>query len=309
MRDYPSLAAVAALSIAVAGCASEPEAAAPSPDAPLTANMPELGSPIKQGKGLVKYEVHLPREKPTNHLWIYVPEPQPKSKMPIVLIAPGGSGLFRGIALRDDDEVEHVPYSQAGFVVVAYELDGDVGLNRPTTQQALAASRAYKDSKGGLLNERDALNYALAKVPNVDPNRVYMVGHSSAGAHALLMASQDSRIRACVAYAPVTKVPEHIGAPALNTLSRNIEGFSEFATWTSPDRHLDTLNCPVMIFQAKDDSAQMVRENMQFHKDLLKVNKQTVLKLVENGGHFDSMVNEGIPAGIKWLKSLDQTSK
>ena len=111
--------------------------------------MPDLGLPTKHGMGIVKYEIALPTGKPTNHLWIYLPE-KPKGKLPLILIAPAGSPLFHGMALAQDDEYEHIPYARAGFAVVAYELDGDTGPNRPTTEQAIAAAQAFKDSKAGL---------------------------------------------------------------------------------------------------------------------------------------------------------------
>jgi dipeptidyl aminopeptidase/acylaminoacyl peptidase len=298
---YPALILVA---VTLPGCSHDvPSAAAPIPTALKASDMPPLGTPVKQGHGIAKYEVQLPTGKPTNHVWIYLPQ-NAKGKLPLILIAPAGSPLFHGMALAPEDEVEHIPYALAGFAVVAYDLDGDTGPNRPTTEQALAAATAFKDSKAGLLNEQDALNFALAKVPNIDPNRIYMVGHSSAGAHALLMASQDPRIKACVAYAPVSEVVDRFNPKAMATLSKRIDGFADFIAWSSPDRHLDTLKCPVFIFQAKDDDVVPVAMNIDFQMKLAQTNKKVTLKLVDKGGHFQAMLDQGIPAAIQWLNHL-----
>jgi dipeptidyl aminopeptidase/acylaminoacyl peptidase len=304
LRALTALALLAGQLLMILGCAHDATAPPPAPtQVAMTANnMPELGQPAKHGPGVIKYEIELPTGKPTNHVWIYLPDRRPKTKLPIILIAPAGSPMFRGMALAPADEVEHVPYAKAGFAVVAYDLDGDVGVVRPTTQQALAAARAFMDSHAGIDNEKDALNYTLAKVPNVDPTRIYMVGHSSAGAHALLATSQDSRIKACVAYAPVSRV--RLNERTLNTLNTNIQGFSDFANWESPDSHMDALKCPILIFQAKDDEVVPVDMNIGFQKELAKSNKNTQIKLVDKGGHYQAMLDQGIPAAIKWLRNL-----
>lgn len=291
-----------ALVVCAVGCSSDPEPT--KPGGPIMAKtLPELGKPTKTLPSVSKYEIALPIDKPTNRVWIYLPEPA-KAKVPCILIAPAGSPLFHGIAMAYEDELEHVPYAKAGYAVIAYDLDGDTGQQRPTTQQALAAAQAFKDSKAGLQNEKDALDYALAKVPQIDPNRIYMVGHSSAGAHALLMASQDPRIKACVGFAPVSEVADRMDPKAIETLDKNIPGFRDFVNWLSPDHHLDTLKCPVLIFHAKDDDVVPVEMSIDFQKKLAKTNKNTVLKLVEKGGHYQSMLDQGIPAAIKWLNSL-----
>ena len=44
------------------------------------------------------------------------------------------------------------------------------------------------DAQAGLVNARNALEFVLARVPEVDPKRIYAAGHSSAGTLALLFA-------------------------------------------------------------------------------------------------------------------------
>ena len=76
----------------------------------------------------------------------------------------------------------------------------------PATSRYLQAIAAYQASKAGLVNAQNAIEFALAKIPAVDPQRLYTAGHSSAACQALLLAEKDPRIRACIAYAPVVDV-------------------------------------------------------------------------------------------------------
>src|SRR5262245_14545591 len=135
-------------------------------------------------------------------LYLYLPpgEHQPKS-LPCVLIAPAGSTLLDGMDLGDGDTPEHVPYVKAGCAVLAYELDGPC--YDPTDFEEMKdAYKAFKDSRAGLVNGRNALEYLLAKVPEVDPARIYTAGHSSAASHALLFAAHEPRLAGAMAYAP-----------------------------------------------------------------------------------------------------------
>ena len=285
--------------IAAYACQKTSTVATTEPPAPL----PDLGTPAKKGPGILKYEIQLPEDKPTNHVWIYLPDPLPKTKMPIVLIAPPGSPLFHGISLNPQNEEEQAPYAKAGFAVVAYDLDGDVGFGRPTIDTVVQGASAFKDSQAGLKNEQDALNYALAKVPNVDPDRIYMSGHSSAGAHALLVASQDSRIKGCAVYAPVSDVVDRLGPKIIQDLNNRIPGFADFIRWSSPESHMDTIKCPLLIIHAKDDDVVPVDMSQKFAQEISKTNKNVTLKILPTGGHFQVM-GQGIPIGIKWLQSL-----
>ena len=56
----------------------------------------------------------------------------------------------------------------------------------------------------GVSDGLTALDAALAKYPQIDPKRVYVAGHSSAGTLALqLAAAAPDRLKACVAFAPI----------------------------------------------------------------------------------------------------------
>ena len=122
--------------------------------------------------------------------WLYAPPSslKPDAKLPAVLIAPAGSDLLTGMNLSDDDRPEHLPYLDAGFVVLADELPGK------DNTQTFAASNA------GLDNGRAALEFLRAKVPFVDEGRIFTAGHSSAADAALLLAAHEPSLAGVAIY-------------------------------------------------------------------------------------------------------------
>jgi dipeptidyl aminopeptidase/acylaminoacyl peptidase len=294
-----------------AGCgknkgAQEGAKAAPTSDAEAKVALPDLPEPVKLEKGVYFQEVTLLRGGIPMKVWIYLPEKAPKAEIPCVLIAPAGTPLYLGMDLGDGDRPEHLPYVKAGFAVVSYELDGHVP-NSETTGDAkiIAGAKAFKNARAGLSNARAALDFALEKVPMIDQERIYAAGHSSAATLALLVASDDSRIKACVAFAPCTNVPRRL-APAIPVLSKQVPGFSNFAKESSPSTHAAEIKCPVFLFHARDDRNVALSESEEFSDELKKTNTQVTLVIADSGGHYDSMVKQGIPQAIEWLKTLDK---
>ncbi len=238
-------------------------------------------------------------------VWVYVPKHTPGQKLPCVLVAPAGSPLILGMELGEGDQAEHFPYARTGFVVVSYEIDGHLAdRNKANDREAIAAITAFKDAKAGVLNARVALDFALDKIPEIDPEQIYVAGHSSAATLALLVASDDPRVKACAAFAPVTDVEKRIGKGTINNLSGSIPGFAEFMKSSSPRTHIESLKCPVFLFHAKDDTNVPVSETAGFAEDLKRTNPRVTFVQVPKGGHYDPMIREGIPKAIEWFRKL-----
>lgn len=230
-------------------------------------------------------------------LWIYLPEGQhAPGSLPCILICGAGSTLLEGMSLGDGDVAEHTPYVKAGFAVVAYELDGPgEGDDNPR------AYEAFRQSRAGLVNARNALEYVLAKVPEVNPKKIHSAGHSSAGTMSLLFAEHEPRLAGCIAYAPCTDVPAFI--TGVRALSFTHPGIADFVVQSSPNTHESRLNCPVFLFHAEDDGNVDVEETEEFATRLQQKGRDVTLKIVPTGDHYDSMIDEGIPAAIQWLKT------
>lgn len=277
------------------------------PDLPLP-DFPGRPRPRRLTEGVEMSEVHLgvPTGQPghADVVWVYTPPGThaPRS-LPCVLIAPAGSNLISGMRLGSGDRPEHLPYVKAGFAVVAFELDGPLD-NRHNASD-LDVRRAYlkfSAAKAGLVNARNAIEFVLQRVPEVDPDRICAAGHSSAATFALLLAEHEPRISACVAYAPAVDALGRWG-DAADDLADVLPGSIEFLKRSSPITHAEHLDCPVFLFHARDDSNTRVEESIRLADKLRRLGKDVTLVTVPTGGHYDSMIDEGIPRGIQWLSS------
>src|SRR5262249_45759290 len=141
----------------------------------------------------------------------------------------------------------------------------------------------------------------LAKAPQIDAKRIYVAGHSSAATLALLEAEHEPRIKACVAYAPVTDVESHLGQ-AIPGLERAVPGIKNFIQFSSPKTHADKLKCRVFLFHAQDDGTVPIRHSTDFAAHVKGTNQDVTLITTAKGGHYISMLREGIPKAITWLQ-------
>jgi dienelactone hydrolase len=238
-------------------------------------------------------------------LLIYLPAGQHKPQsLPCILITGAGSNLLSGMSLGDGDSNEHIPYAQAGYAVVAYELDGKSEADGDV-EEMRRAYEAFKASRAGLVNARNALQYVLEKVPEVNPQQIYAAGHSSAGTHALLFAEHEPRLAGVIAYAPAISVTERFG-PALRAFSFQLPGVVDFAAQSSPDTHRQRLKCPTFLFHAEDDSNCSIDDTRAFYQQLNEQGTEVTFETAKTGDHYQSMIDEGIPAAIRWLRQQER---
>jgi dipeptidyl aminopeptidase/acylaminoacyl peptidase len=310
------LASIAfAISIAgLAGCKKVPSLSQagkqPGPteaqEAPIT--FPELGPSRLIKPGIQFQEATVRQGAMPMRVWFYQPE-KPADKLALVLVPPAGSTLFAGMNMSEGDRSEHYPYVQAGFAVASFDIDGHVPKADKVSDAALLkGAREFRDAQAGLANTKTALDFVLAKVPNIDPNLIYIAGHSSAATLALLVAEQEPRIKGCAAYAPITDVEARV-APFIPQLDRSLPGYREFLRSSSPRTHADRLTCPVLLFYAQDDQDVFVRQCTDFAALLKQTNAQVTLVSASKGGHYNSMVREGIPKGIEWFRQLHEQAR
>ena len=304
MRILPALL----LTVVVCACAStsrvtQTGSARPGATAVPPAQLPGLGEARRIEPGMLFHEVKLPGGRPGRKLWVYLPEHAGAAKLPCVFIAAAGSNLITGMALGEGDRPEHLPYARAGFAVVAFELDGPLRRGKePTDEEMIEAYSAFRAAEAGVANARAAIDYALAKIPQADPERFYVAGHSSAATLALLVAEREPRVKACAAYAPVTDVEEHLGKEAVKQLSA-LTGFREFVKETSPLTHADALRVPLFLFSADDDSVVPPAQSARFAEAVRKTNPDVTYVSVKSGDHYDSMIKEGVPRAVEWLRA------
>ena len=266
-------------------------------------NRPPLGAARAPEPGVTEYEVALPRGNAVEQVWIYLPTQPPQATIPCVFIAAAGTRLFHGINLGEGDRPEHLPYVRAGYAVVAYSLDGPLE-QAASGRQVVEAAQAFKEADAGLANAHAAIDYALAKMPQIDPRRLYAAGHSSAGTLSLLLAENDPRIMACIAYAPCCNVPRHLGPRVLNILDKVLPGEQDFLTRRSPNTGAARLTCPLFLFHADDDLTVPAAEVDEFAGLISQTNPRVTYVRVPSGGHYDSMIRQGLPRALTWLQTL-----
>ena len=275
--------------------------------------LPEQAQATQLEPGVMFSEIHLQGNQPggppqpghRGKLWLYLPvgEHAPQS-LPCVLIAGAGSNLITGMDLGDGDRAEHLPHVRAGFAVLAFELDGALPENSQQNPKALAQSSAtFLSAQAGLINARVAIEYATTRVPSIDPKRLYAVGHSSAATLALLLAENEPRIAACVAFAPAVDIKTNFPPDAQRLITQLVPGADQFFTRFNPRMNESKIGCPLFLFYAQDDDrfASQVRE---LGDRLQASGKRVTISNTSAGGHYDSMIQEGVPRAIEWLKSL-----
>ena len=123
-------------------------------------------------------------------------------------------------------------FRQAGLVMMFPSLRG--GNNNP----------GFKEGFFGEVEDVLAAADYLAKQPFVDPQRIYLGGHSTGGTLVLLTAMCSDRFRAVFSFGPVDDVagypPEYI--PFDTSKPRELE-------LRSPGRWLHSVQCPTFVFE------------------------------------------------------------
>jgi len=256
--------------------------------------------------GLTFQEVHLPGGHDARVLWIYEPPHAAGQRLPCVFIAPDSSTCFYGKSLRGANLRGYLPFADAGFVVVAYSLDGATSYFN--SNRVVAGIERFRAAHCGVDNEHAAVDYALANLPCVDPRRLYAVGHSSGGTMALMAAAHDTRIAACVAFAPACDVSSRINKLGALELSMRVPGFTSFLNTCSPISYTTRIHCPVFLFHADNDGNVPRSDVEAFVAKLRHTNPNIVYSHVPAGGHLLSMFDAGIPRAIVWLKKLAKMS-
>ncbi len=273
-------------------------------------NFPETGPATQLEPGVNLHEIRFQETGTPGHrgkLWLYMPAGQngPRA-LPCVLMAGAGSNLLTGMDLGDGDRAEHLPYVRAGFAVLAYELDGASSPEGSDDDMRQAFER-FRDAQAGLTNAHIALEYLLAKVPAVDPARIYSSGHSSAGTLSVLFAEHEPRLAGCVAFAPVIDLDARFGPVGLLALGANMPGVRDFVTKYSPRNHEADLACPLFLFHAEDDSNVPADQSREAAERLKGLGKTVTLERVPTGNHYDSMIQQGLPKAIAWMTTQMST--
>jgi acetyl esterase/lipase len=128
----------------------------------------------------------------------------------------------------------------------------------------------------------------LAKQPQVDPQRIYLGGHSSGGTLALLVAESTQRFRAVFAFGPVADVRGYGEEYTPFDEAESIEFMAR-----GPIYWLRDIQSPTFVIEGTDGNLESL-EMMQKHNDKEFQNKQIHFLKVADADHFNILqpVNE-----------------
>ncbi len=231
--------------------------------------------------------------------------------LPCVIVASAGTNLLVGNAAPTPEyDKETRPYVDAGFAVLGISLDGEISdLQTSSDAEFSRGYQQFRAAAAGLVNVRNGIEFLTRKVPQVDPQKIFIAGHSSAGTLALLAATNEPRLRGCAAYCPCSDV-ERLLRPMFSqrNVDRTLPDLRNFAKQSSPLVQVSRTICPVFLFHAADDSNTPVAESRRFRQLLQSNNKQVNYFEVLTGDHYDSMIQQGIPRAIPWMRQLATTS-
>jgi dipeptidyl aminopeptidase/acylaminoacyl peptidase len=87
-----------------------------------------------------------------------------------------------------------------------------------------------------------------------------------------------------------------------------LPGVQEFLTQGSPRSHYMRIRCPVFLFHAKDDSNEPFASSARFARLMRMSSLRCDFVTVKTGNHYQSMIDQGIPRGIEWLKEIERGS-
>lgn len=247
----------------------------------------------------------------STRLRVYIPAMNEGfERRPLVLVPPAGSNLLHGLPIaelgRDGLLPEHTDYVRAGFVVVAFSVDGPIeDLGTASGTEVRTAYERLVAAHAGVVNARNALAYALAKVPQVDPKRIFVAGRDSAGTLALVFAAHESQLAGCIAYAPISDIRHDLSDKGIQVAApgfqQAIPGAIEFSRRFSPIHLADRVDCPVFLFHAEDDLRVVVDQSRRL---VTRLQSRTGVKFVTvaSGGHVETVFGAGIPAAIDWIR-------
>ncbi len=146
---------------------------------------------------------------------------------------------------------------------------------------------------------RRAVEWTLANAARFDgdPDRVYLVGHSS-GAHmaAVILASEGlaGRFRGALLVSGIYD----LAAPRRSARSAYVAFTDEMERALSPARHLPRIQAPLVLAHGEAESPEFVRQTRDFHAALAAAGKPARLLEAAGRNHFEVLESLAAPEGL-----------
>jgi dipeptidyl aminopeptidase/acylaminoacyl peptidase len=174
-------------------------------------------------------EVEYPSGKLRLKAWVNLPAKQERNKLPAILF------LHGGFAFDEGDWQMPKPYRDAGYVTLTPRLRGENGQDGTFT--------LFYDELDDVLAAADF----LAKQPYVDPERLYVAGHSVGGTMTLLAALATQRFKAAAAFSGSPDQVDWTKGVPREEVPFDPSDLREF-TLRSPLAYATKFKCPVRLY-------------------------------------------------------------
>jgi dipeptidyl aminopeptidase/acylaminoacyl peptidase len=181
--------------------------------------------------------------------------------------------LHGGFAFGEDDWTQCKPFRDAGFVTMTPMLRGENGL-------AGSYSMFYDEVDDVL-----AAAEVLAEMPGVDPNRIYIAGHSVGGTIAMLSAMTSNRFKGCASFSGSPDQPVWIRGQE-HLAPFDINDSNEMAM-RSPLAYPKSFKCPVRIYWG--DQEILFKAGSERLAEKASANGQDVKAIEVIGDHMTSV--------------------
>lgn len=227
----------------------------------LTRRTSESGKPPRPPKKLFKL-VKFPSS--VGKLNAYVtPNPSDGKKHPAIIWLIGGMSNGLGATPWNDDEPQSAsPYRKAGMIMMFPSRRG--GNDNPGVVEGFY----------GEVDDVIAAAQYLQTLPYVDPNRIYLGGHSTGGTLALLVAASSTGFKGVLSLGPAMD-PTLYGNPPYNP-ENMIERILR-----APIVANQFITSPTIVIEGEDGNATSVRE-----MDNNSKNQNITFKIIP-GDHFN----------------------
>ena len=195
-------------------------------------------------------------------------------------------------------------FVRSGLAAAAFDVPGAwvEGSSLPMMQ---AEMERYMADDGGLRTARQVLDVVLARLPEADPARLWVLGEGAAGTLALRLAGRDARIKAVVAFDPVSDMLALAGMEELAPAFQASPGLKDFLRKQSLQEALDRLRCPVLLFHDAFRHEKNFEDIDHLYLEALRLQKDVSMIDTLNVDPAHAGLASRTSRSLRWLESLN----
>jgi hypothetical protein len=263
---------------------------------------PELGNATVLEGGIAWYETQI--VQPDGYsLRVWSAIPSGEGEIPVLIWLPTSMAWKIGGRLGPEDREQMLLFARAGVGVVGVDVPGGWEDNATLDELGQEVDRFMK-SQGGVETGKATLDFVQTRLPRVDPARTWVSGEGPAGTLALLLAQADRRVRAVVAFDPVTDMAAYAASEEVRFLVHLRPDLKGNLSLRSPMAGLERLRCPLLLYHDTVIHGGNFESLDLFYMQCLRYQKEVTMidTLDVNPDHAGLGLRTS--RTLAWLKSL-----